>query len=134
LSATRDRGDLHLAIYPPDPGEDPHAIAWHRALWCAKEQDKTWSLLDAAAAATGHSHEHPVPGGQTHRDDDTNAHTLADTLRLAGVDAKTCVDRVRPPATFVGPAWLINGRRYDGSMGWGPPALRRLAPAKATTR
>ena len=67
----------------------------------------------------------PKPPGDPHGDD-----PLTESLTAAGVTLTHCPESLPPEATFSGPMWLINGRRYDGSMGWGPPALRRLLPQR----
>lgn len=132
ISTARAIPTIALELFPAKPSHASDSSAWSRRLWCAKAQDKLWPMLEAAAAATRHTHGHPtervVADAEPHHGEDA----LEEVSRIAGVDPTRCAELPLQAATFKGPTWLINGRRYDGSLGWGPHALRRLVAMVST--
>ena len=126
INTTRKNATISLELFVARPGNGEDAKAWGQRLWCAKGQGKLWPLLEAAAAATRHTHGHPSKHVSADDEDHHDPDALDEVSQLAGLNVEQCEDTSPKAATFDGPTWLINGRRYDGSLGWGPQALRRL--------
>jgi protein-disulfide isomerase len=126
IATAREDMGVSLELFPAQPGDAPSAEAWSQRLWCAKVEGKLWPMLEAAAAATRHTHGHPMERVEADAEPHHDKDTLKEVSRISGLDPARCAGTQPQKATFAGPTWLINGRRYDGSLGWGPPALRRL--------
>lgn len=117
---------VHVRPFIPE-GDTPAELA-ARALFCAGRQALFWPVHDALSRR-----------GVTARDDVITAATDAgaDSDALAACLADPAVDaavaRATSEARALGvtqaPTLFIDGRRYDGSLGFGPRSLRRLIRA-----
>ena len=125
IELARSDASVSLEFFPAGGGDKAEAQAWRRSLWCARKEGKAWPMLEAATAATKHSAGHPMDEVEHHEEHEDEDPLPAITASL-GLKASSCAATTPKPATFQEATWLINGRRYDGSLGWGPPALRRL--------
>ena len=126
MDVARSHADVSLDLFPAaNPGSE-HGAKWARALWCAKEGKGALALLEAASAATPHTHGHPMKQVVHDAEEHPPGEALEDALRLTGVTMEGCPPNTPEASAQPTPTWLINGRRYTGSLGFGPPALRHL--------
>lgn len=115
------RGDIALTVYATPLAGDELSEHAARLAQCACHAGTSLRFLSAIArTAPDARHEHPLePSG------------LADAASSAGLDADVraaCPEAraVDPPAGHGSPALVVNGRPYDGSLGFGPGAMERL--------
>jgi protein-disulfide isomerase len=125
------REDVTLLLQPFASPGDAHGVMAARIASCAVEQGRFWAFVqrlsvnDISRHQSRQSEAHLMAAAKSAQIDSEHLGICRrDPLREATDLARWAKDHELGIQTA--PSLYINGRRYDGSLGWGPRALKRL--------